>query len=271
MSIAFLFPGQGSQRPGMLHRLPDTTASATVLAEADMALRELDVPGGIAELDTPDALGSPVAGHTALLVAGVAGARALAEDEGLSPLLVVGLDAGGYAAAVTAGVLTFEEALRAVRLRGELLERGLPPGHVAVRLAQHLATVGRRPQALPWVSTVLGRCLHDDTNAVFDDLAQSAARPPRLPALAAAMTGEGAAYVLELPPGRVLADRAGEEMPGLRVVSVEEHGIADAAVLARGGDPSAVPEDEPADPSLAGEGWDAATGRYLAGGWGGGA
>ncbi|MGH3313137.1 MAG: ACP S-malonyltransferase [Streptomyces sp.] len=249
MSIAFLFPGRGSQRPGMLHRLPDTTASATVLAEADGALRALVARSGagtgagaggehadsIAELDTAEALErSPVACHIALFVAGVAGARALVEDEEVRPALVAGHDVGGYAAAVLAEVLTFEEALRAVRLRGLLLERGEEPeGDVAVRLAQHLATIPRRPQAVPYVSGVFGRCLRGDTNAVFDDLARSVALPVRWEEMTVALTQEGTRCCVELPPGRALTGRVAAELPGMAAVSVEEHGIATAAELVR--------------------------------------
>ncbi|WP_181767768.1 ACP S-malonyltransferase [Streptomyces albidus (ex Kaewkla and Franco 2022)] len=254
MSIAFLFPGRGSQRPGMLHRLPDTAASATVLAEADCALRELasrsgpspeagaagaaaarEYADGIAELDTPEALEkSPVACHVALLVAGVAGARALMEDEGVRPGLVAGQDVGGYAAAVLAEVLTFEEALRAVRLRGELLARAEESARdVAIRLAQHLATIKRRPQAVPYVSGVHGRSLRGDTNAVFEELAWSVARPESWSGTASTLADEGALCCVELPPGRALTGQIAAELPGMCAVSVEEHGIAEAAELAR--------------------------------------
>ena len=230
MSIAFVFPGQGSERAGMLHRLPDTAASATVLAEAEWAH-----PGGIAELDTAQTLReSAVAAHVALLTAGVAGARALIEDEGVRPSLVAGYGTGGYAAAVVADVLSLGEALRAVRLRGELLGRGVePPGDIAIRLAQHLATVERRPQALPYVTSVRADCLHGDTNAVFDDLAWSVAATCRWEEVAGALSLAGARCLVELPPGRTLTQRTAAALPGVRMVSVEEHGIADAADLAR--------------------------------------
>lgn len=248
MSIAFLFPGLGSQRPGMLHRLPDTAASATVLAEADAALRSLTPPTGVAaaedwaypsgivEIDTAESLeNSPAAVHVALLIAGVAGAQAMVEDEEVAPLLVAGHGAGGFAAAVVAGVLTLEEALRAVQLRGELLgSGGQSERTVAVRLAQHLATVPRRPQDLPYVSGAYGRCLRGDANAVFDDLAQGAAMPVRWPEALAACVGEGAECGVEMPPGRVLTGSAADGTPGLRVTSVEEHGIAEAADFALG-------------------------------------
>jgi acyl transferase domain-containing protein len=272
MNVAFLFPGQGSQRAGMLHRLPDTAASATVLAEADWALRQLarqraerasqtaptaggaaaydpeyaEFAGGIAELDTAEALErSPVACHLALLIAGVAGARALTEDEGVRPGFVVGHGLGGYAAAVLAGVLTFEEALKAVWLRGELLARGEEPElDLAIRLAQHLATIKRRPQVVPYVSAVYGRCFRNDSNGVFDDLARSVAYPVRWSEAVATLAEEGAACCVEMPPGRVLTGLVGAEPPGLRAVSVEERGIAEAA-------------DEARAVSASGDGWDA--------------
>lgn len=282
MSIAFLFPGRGSQRPGMLHRLPDTTASATVLAEADGALRSLVARSGagagyggeyadsIAELDTAEALEqSPVACHVALLVAGVAGARALVEDEGVRPSLVAGHDAGGYAAAVLAEVLTFEEALRAVRLRGQLLERAEEPeGDIAIRLAQHLATIERRAQAVPYLSGVYGRVLRGETNAVFDDLARSVARPVRWAEMTAALGQEGARCCVELPPGRALTGRLTAELPGVQAVSVEEVGIAEAADRAHGASPGGAGRGEfgPA-PSEPGGGWGVP--EWGGSGWGG--
>ncbi|SCK10021.1 ACP S-malonyltransferase [Streptomyces sp. WMMB 322] len=276
MSIAFLFPGRGSQRPGMLHRLPDTEASATVLAEADWALRKLasrtggaggagSGPGpgpgreyadGIVELDSREALErSPVACHLALLIAGVAGARALTEDEEVRPVCVAGHGIGGYAAAVLADVLTFEEALRAVRLRGELLHAAEstnePGGDVAIRLAQHLATVKRRPQSVAYVGGVQGRSLLGDTNAVFDDLAWSVARPVRWGDVTSALAAKNVACCVELPPGRVLTAQLAAELPGMRAVSVEEHGIAAAAELARsaaGGAPPVPPPGQGGGP-----------------------
>ncbi|MET9862589.1 hypothetical protein ABZY93_25420 [Streptomyces smyrnaeus] len=236
MSVAFLFPGLASLRAGMLHRLPDTAASATVLAEA-----EWGHPGGVAQLDTAEALAeSEVARHVCLLVAGVAGARALIEDENVLPSAVAGHGLGGFAAALVADLLTFEEALRAVRLRAELLERAEEPVHdIGIRMAQHLATIPRRTHTLPYVAGTSGACLRGDANGVFDDLARSVALPVRWEEMTAALRSTGADRWVELSPGRALtADLtgggAGAVGPMVRVVSVEERGIAEAADVARG-------------------------------------
>lgn len=114
MSLAFLFPGQGSQRPGMLGALPASPAVAATLAEADDVV-------GVADLDTVAALRNTTDVQLALVIAGVAAARALTDDHGLVPAFVAGHSVGAFAAAVTAAVLTLPEALAAVRLRGDLM------------------------------------------------------------------------------------------------------------------------------------------------------
>jgi malonyl CoA-acyl carrier protein transacylase len=236
MSVAFLFPGLGSLRAGMLHRLPDTAASATVLAEAEWAH-----PGGVAQLDTAEALtASEVARHVSLLVAGVAGVSALVEDEEVRPAVVVGHGLGSFAAAVAAGLLTLPEALRAVRIRAELLERAQEPPHdIGIRMAQHLATIPRRAHTLPYVACTSGECLDGDANGVFDDLARSVALPVRWERMTAALRSTGADRWVELPPGRAWTARLGPGGDdavgaGVQVVSVEERGIAEAADIARG-------------------------------------
>ena len=123
MSIAVLFPGQGAQSPGFLHRLPDHPAVAATLVEATAVLgRE------ILELDQDAALQSTVAVQLGLLVAGVAVARALAA-EGVVPAMVAGLSVGSFAAAVTAGAVGFADALRLVDRRARLMEQACPAGH----------------------------------------------------------------------------------------------------------------------------------------------
>ena len=67
MSIAFLFPGQGSQVPGMLHSLPDHPVVTQTLDEASDSLRQ-----DVRELDSAEALQSTVSVQLALLTAGIA-------------------------------------------------------------------------------------------------------------------------------------------------------------------------------------------------------
>jgi malonate decarboxylase epsilon subunit len=123
MSVAFLFPGQGSQQPGMLHHLPDHPAVADTLDEASTALGQ-----DVRALDTEAARASTAAVQLALLVAGVAVARAL-QAEGAAPDMVAGLSVGTFAAAVTAGTLDFRAALPLVRLRGERMAGAYPTGY----------------------------------------------------------------------------------------------------------------------------------------------
>lgn len=123
MRVALLFPGQGAQTPGFLHRLPKHPAIETTLAEAGRALGT-DLEG----LDGAPALESTATVQLATLVAGVAVARAL-EAEGLRPDAVTGLSVGAFSAAVACGALGFSEALELVRVRGESMMRAAPRGY----------------------------------------------------------------------------------------------------------------------------------------------
>jgi malonate decarboxylase epsilon subunit len=122
MTVAFLFPGQGSQTVGLLHNLPQNSEVTRTIHEAgDVLGLDLD------SLDNAESLGSTASVQTALLIAGVATARALT-SEGARPAAVAGMSIGAFGAAVACGTLSFGDALRLVRLRGELMARAFPTG-----------------------------------------------------------------------------------------------------------------------------------------------
>jgi malonate decarboxylase epsilon subunit len=123
MSIAFLFPGQGSQAPGMLHALPDHSDITRTLDEASTILRR-----DVRDLDSPESLKSTVSVQLALLTTGVAVARALAA-EGVEAEAVAGLSVGAFAAAVHSGVISFPQAIELVRQRAELMLDLYPTGY----------------------------------------------------------------------------------------------------------------------------------------------
>lgn len=131
MSLALLFPGQGAQRPHMLRDLPVSPAVTAVLGESGWRVHDLD---------SAAALGSTVNVQIALLIAGVAGARALVDDHGLAPAFVAGHSVGAFGAAVTAGVLTLAEALTAVELRGQSMERACAQGEWGMSAVSGLPT-----------------------------------------------------------------------------------------------------------------------------------
>jgi malonate decarboxylase epsilon subunit len=118
MKILFTFPGQGTQRAGMLQDLPGT--------ERAVAREVLGEEAG--RLDSPDALKHTRAVQLSLLIAGVSWAREL-ERRGVTPDIVSGLSIGAYPAAVIAGALTFTDALQLVALRGDLMEQAYPHGY----------------------------------------------------------------------------------------------------------------------------------------------
>ncbi|WP_211461692.1 malonate decarboxylase subunit epsilon [Collimonas silvisoli] len=121
--ILFTFPGQGAQRPGMLHALPDHPAVIRTLDETSDALHDDPL-----NLDTLKAFESTVAVQLCLLIAGVAMARFfIAHDAG--PHMVAGLSIGAYPAAVTAGALDYADAVRLVARRGQLMENAYPHGY----------------------------------------------------------------------------------------------------------------------------------------------
>lgn len=120
MSTAFLFPGQGSQHPNMLHELPKHPETERTIEEASEVLGR-----DALELDTKEALLSTVSVQLSLLISGVAIARVL-KSEGAVPDIVAGHSIGSFSAAVVSEALDFSNAVSLVELRGKLMEKSYP-------------------------------------------------------------------------------------------------------------------------------------------------
>ncbi|EPC7179167.1 malonate decarboxylase subunit epsilon [Acinetobacter baumannii] len=123
MASIWVYPGQGVQRSNMLHDLPQTALVKVHLERASDALKE-----DVLMLDSPAALQSTRAVQLCLLISGVVGS-ALLTAENLTPDYVAGLSIGAWSAAVVAGVLAFEDAVRLVAYRGELMQNAYPTGY----------------------------------------------------------------------------------------------------------------------------------------------
>jgi [acyl-carrier-protein] S-malonyltransferase len=126
-SIAFVFPGQGSQTVGMGRDLATSSpAAAAVWAAADAALgtsiSHLAWEGPSEELDrTEQAQPALLAASIAILEA-VRERRAAAGASDLAPAFASGHSMGQYSAFVAAGVLSLEDGIRLVRRRGEVMQ-----------------------------------------------------------------------------------------------------------------------------------------------------
>ena len=125
---ALLFPGQGSQAVGMGRELFDTYPSArAVFEEADAAL---GFPLSDILFDGPaETLQQTEHTQPALLTVSVAAWRVLAEAlPELQPCFAAGHSLGEYSAHVAAGTMSFADAVRTVRLRGQFMQEAVPAG-----------------------------------------------------------------------------------------------------------------------------------------------
>lgn len=127
MSIAMVFPGQGSQSVGMLAALTARYASAAqCFAQASQALG-FDLWQLVAE-GPADRLNATEYTQPAMLVAGVATWRAWCEQGGAPPTVVAGHSLGEFSALVCAQALQFDAAVQLVQYRGQIMQRAVPEG-----------------------------------------------------------------------------------------------------------------------------------------------
>lgn len=131
MSLAFMFPGQGSQAVGMGKALADAFAPArTVFEEVDAALGEKLsklVWEGPAEVLTLTENAQP-----ALMATSLAAMRVLEVEAGVDlardAQFVAGHSLGEYSALAAARAFTIGDAARLVRIRGRAMQRAVPVG-----------------------------------------------------------------------------------------------------------------------------------------------
>jgi [acyl-carrier-protein] S-malonyltransferase len=131
MSLAFVFPGQGSQSVGMLSALAGssavveaTFAQASEVLGYDLWKRCQEGPA--------EALNATECTQPAMLTAGVATYRLWRERGGAVPVLMAGHSLGEWSALVAAGCLDFKAAVDLVRFRAEAMQAAVPQGQGAM-------------------------------------------------------------------------------------------------------------------------------------------
>ena len=131
MSLAFVFPGQGSQSVGMMSAL----AKLSPVVEATFA-QASDVLGydlwQRCQRGPVEALNATECTQPAMLTAGVATYRLWSERGGARPSLMAGHSLGEWSAMVAAGCLDFSTAVDLVKFRAEAMQAAVPKGQGAM-------------------------------------------------------------------------------------------------------------------------------------------
>ena len=126
-SLAFVFPGQGSQSVGMLAELAELHPSvrATFEEASDGAGADL---WALSQAGPEELLNRTEYTQPALLAAGIAVWRLWAQQGGAQPSVLAGHSLGEYTALVAAQAISLRDAAHLVRIRGQLMQDAAPAG-----------------------------------------------------------------------------------------------------------------------------------------------
>lgn len=131
MSLAFVFPGQGSQSVGMLSNLAENNPLVSkTFSEASDALG-FDL-WSLVQNGPEDSLNQTTNTQPAMLAAGVATWRVWLDKGGAQPVVMAGHSLGEYTALVCAGSLGFSDAVKLVADRGRFMQEAVPAGEGAM-------------------------------------------------------------------------------------------------------------------------------------------
>jgi len=126
-NIGFVFPGQGSQKLGMLADLAtsfsvviDTFAEASAVLDRDL--------WEVSQIDQQEQLNQTEITQPVLLAASVAIWRVWQTQQGPQPSILAGHSLGEYSALVCSGVLSFADAVQLVHQRGRFMQAAVSAG-----------------------------------------------------------------------------------------------------------------------------------------------
>ncbi|HYY54252.1 MAG TPA: ACP S-malonyltransferase [Candidatus Dormibacteraeota bacterium] len=152
MAVAWIFPGQGSQKAGMGKELAAAfVAARRVFDEANdvlgFDLRRLCFEG------PDDELQRTANAQPALLASSIAALAAARESAGdlAAPAVVAGHSLGEFSALVATEAIGFADALRLVRRRGELMQEADPSGGMLAVMGLDAETIARAIEGTSWV------------------------------------------------------------------------------------------------------------------------
>lgn len=125
--LAFIFPGQGSQKEGMLAELANTHSSIQRTFTQASEILGYDL-WALSQADPENKLSLTHITQPAILTASVAIWRLWQELGGQQASMMAGHSLGEYSALVCSGVLAFEDAVMLVQQRGEFMQSAVPLG-----------------------------------------------------------------------------------------------------------------------------------------------
>ena len=127
MSLAFVFPGQGSQSVGMLKELAENFSVVEVTFKEASDVLGYDL-WSLVQNGPAEKLNSTDITQPAMLASGVATWRIWQAKGGATPVMMAGHSLGEYTALVCAGSLDFTDAIKLVSQRGKFMMEAVPAG-----------------------------------------------------------------------------------------------------------------------------------------------